>query len=762
MSTSFKFQVTFRGEINAYRINAGNRIIIGRSNEDGQLPIEHPSLSRKHLAVTASENGVLVEDLGSTNGTWMNGSKLVVGRSYSFTEKDVLVLTPDGSVSISFGDQAIRSGSDQKSVAKGNSLDIRAVLSKKQEVLIGRNPNCDLVLEDTMVSRNHARLFQKDGKVWIEDLNSSNGVFVNGRKISGKVQLTERDKLLIGLYSFTLSGTVVDLKREYAISADNISKVFSNGYTGLQNTSLKFPYREFIALMGPSGCGKSTLLKALNGDSPPTKGSVKVFDLDMNEHFEMIKHIIGYVPQENIVHEELTVNQSLYYSAKIRLPEDITEEEIQLRISEVLKSLKIDTPIIRETKISKLSGGQKKRVSIAVELLNKPKILFLDEPTSPLDPETIEEFLTCIKQLCKEGTTVIMVTHKPEDLNFVDRVVFMGVNGYLSYDGTKDGLLSHYGKENLINLYALLSAKEESRAWHDRWFKDKVDKGTSFKKEEIKKEKVNLLHQTYWLTLRYFQIKTGNVKNLLIMLIQPIFIALLIVLSFDELVTENALLFNEPQLGVMFLMAIAAIWFGVSNSAKEIVGEKDIAKREFMLNVKLGPYLFSKQLVLFFLSAIQTLIFLIILKLVYSDLNNFLLLYCILLLISICSIQFGLMLSSFTKTSEEVMSLLPIALMPQIILSGILQPINSSLTMLLSYFTIGRWGTELLVRIHDLEQEDQLFLDTLRGFLYPENISIINSDSLQANLTVLAVLFIGMFVTVIMIIQSRNNSRLGN
>jgi ABC-type transport system involved in multi-copper enzyme maturation permease subunit len=355
-----------------------------------------------------------------------------------------------------------------------------------------------------------------------------------------------------------------------------------------------------------------------------------------------------------------------------------------------------------------------------------------------------------------------MVTHKPEDLNFVDRVVFMGVNGYLSYDGPKDGLLSYYGKENLINLYALLSTKEESRTWYDRWFKDKIDKGTSFKKEEIKKEKVNLLHQTYWLTLRYFQIKTGNVKNLLIMLIQPIFIALLIVLSFDELVTENALFFNEPQVGVMFLMAISAIWFGVSNSAKEIVGEKDIAKREFMLNVKLGPYLISKQIVLFFLSAIQTLIFLLIIKFVYADLNNFHLLYGILLLISICSIQFGLMLSSFTKTSEEVMSLLPIALMPQIILSGILQPLNSSLTMFLSYFTIGRWGTELLVRIQDLGQEDQLFLETLRGFLYPENISVFNSDSQEANLLAFGILFVGMFITVVAVIQSRNASRLGD
>jgi ABC-type multidrug transport system ATPase subunit/pSer/pThr/pTyr-binding forkhead associated (FHA) protein len=759
MKEGFKFQILINGQPQSYRISIGSRIIIGRSNEDGQLPIEHPSLSRKHLAITASERGIIVEDLGSTNGSWLNGKRLNPGYSHLLAEKEVIILTPDGVITLSLAGSQGPQNMNDKSFSKENNLDIRAILSRKNEVLIGRSSECDLVLDDNMVSRKHARLFQKDGKVWIEDLNSSNGIFLNGRKVSGKQPITEKDKLLIGLYSFALSGTLVDLKKEYAISADNISKVFSNGHTGLQNTSLKFPYREFIALMGPSGCGKSTLLKALNGDSPPTKGSVKIFDLDMYDHFEMIKHIIGYVPQENIVHEELTVNQSLYYSAKIRLPEETSEQEIQHRINEVLKSLKIDNQVIRETKIEKLSGGQKKRVSIAVELLTKPKILFLDEPTSPLDPETIEEFLSCIRQLCKEGTTVIMVTHKPEDLNFVDRVVFMGVNGFLSYDGPKEGLYQHYGKENLISIYALLSSKEKSRQWYESWFKEKNEKATTFKNEVIKRSNVNTLHQTYWLTQRYFKIKSGNTKNLVLMLLQPIFIALLIALSFDKLVSKNLLFMEEPQLGIMFLMAIAAIWFGVSNSAKEIVAEKDIAKREFMINVKLGPYLFSKHLVLFFLSAVQTLVFLVILNLVYPDLNNFIFLYGVMLLISTCAIQFGLMLSSFTKTTEEVMSLLPIALMPQIILSGILQPINSSLTMLLSYFTIGRWGTELLVRIQDLDQDQKLFLDTFQDLLYPEDISVLPTDSLESNFLAVGILFLGMLITSVVVINARNNTR---
>ncbi len=755
MASTYKFHLSYQGNSQPYRIAANSMLILGRSNEAGQLQIDHPSISRKHLALYADDSGLYVEDLGSTNGSYLNGKKLITGQRMPFREGDSLSLTPDQSVLVQFSPFGVSSSS---SSTPKKEKDISSLLASKNEVVIGRSSDCDLVLEDVMVSRRHARLQQKGGKVWIEDLNSSNGVYINGKKINSKQQVTEKDKVRIGLFSFSLSGTLIDLKKEYAISATDISKVFSNGHTGLQATTIQFPYREFIALMGPSGCGKSTLLKALNGDSPPTQGSIKLFDLDLHDHFELVKHIIGYVPQENIVHEELTVQESLFYAAKIRLPEDTSNQEIEQRINEVLTSLKIDAPTLRKTRIQKLSGGQKKRVSIAVELLTKPKILFLDEPTSPLDPETIEEFLSCIRQLCKEGTTVIMVTHKPEDLNYVDRVVFMGVNGHLSYDGPKEGLLKHYKKENLIHLYALLSSKEEAKSWYDRWYKGTQTSSTAFKKVEISRSSANLGRQTFWLTQRYFKIKVANPKNLLLLLIQPIFIALLIALSFSELIEETEIagqVIQQPKLGVLFLMAIGAIWFGVSNSAKEIVGEKDVAKREFRVNVGLGPYLLSKQLVLFVLSAIQTFLFLVILQLVYTDLENFLFLYGLLLVLSISAIQFGLMLSALTQTTEEVMSLLPIALMPQIILSGILQPIESSITQLLSYFTLGRWGTELLARAQDYGQDTTPFLDAIKEFLYPEDIQGFPTDSFEANALALAVVFGIMLLIVILAMLQR-------
>jgi ABC-type multidrug transport system ATPase subunit/pSer/pThr/pTyr-binding forkhead associated (FHA) protein len=752
---SYKFYLKIGNKIQSYRLPIGAQICIGRSAELSQLHIDIPALSRKHLRIIASENAIWVEDQGSSNGSFINNKALIPNQKVILKENDILSLTATQIVQISLKKELLSNDENKP-------LDIRNLLSQKKEIIIGRSSDCDIELQDMLVSRKHARIYLVNDTIWIEDLQSANGIYINGNKVKGKAQLKASDKLVIGLFALSLEGKMVDLKKEYAISADNISKVFSDGNVGLQPTTIKFPYREFIALMGPSGCGKSTLLKSLNGDSPPTKGTVKVFDLDLQTHYETIKHIIGYVPQENIVHEDLTVYHSLYFAAKLRLPEDSSEQEINIRIHEVLQSLKLESEVIRNTKVANLSGGQKKRVSIAVELLTKPSILFLDEPTSPLDPETIEEFLICLRELCKEGTTVIMVTHKPEDLNYVDRVVFMGINGHLSYDGPKEGLLQYFEKDNIINLYSILSNKEEASQWYKKWFKSSGESATAFKRIALKESRVNMSSQIFWLSVRYLKIKTGNIKNLLLLLAQPVFIALLIILSFPDLIetiqAENIQI-EKPNLGVIFLLAIAAVWFGVSNSAKEIVGEKDIAKREFRINILPSSYLISKQVILLLLSAIQTFIFLAILFSYYPELNNFFLIYSGMLIFSLCSIQFGLLLSSITRTVEEVMSLLPIALMPQIILSGILQPINSSLTMALSYFTIGRWATELLARLQDFRRDNKLFTDALEPNLYPQDLKLIATDSIILNIIALALLFLSMLTVVYLKLEKKAGTK---
>ncbi len=454
-----KFHISHQGNTSKYSIVAGAEVIIGRTGGGAQVSIDHPMVSRQHARLHLDAQGLWITDMGSTNGTIVAGERLPANVPRLLKTGDKIFLTPDQQVVLELPTAQATGGTGSKQAMQS----IKDLLGNASSVVVGRSSDCDVTLSDAAVSRRHARLLQEQGGVFIEDLGSTNGTFVNGQKIRKKTKLTAADTVLIGMYAFRLEEQARNLSNESAINAVNITKDYPNGYRGLQPTTIDIPYREMVALMGPSGCGKTTLLKALNGDSPPTAGQVELFGLDLFEYFGYLKQIIGYVPQEDIVHLDLTVQDSLFYAAKLRLPQATPREDILSRIDEVLSDLNINDPQIRKTAVGRLSGGQRKRVSIAVELLTRPKVLFLDEPTSPLDPETIEDFLSCLRKLCDQGTTVVMVTHKPEDLNYVDRVVFMGTKGHLVYDGPREGFLSHFSKKHIIEVYSLMSSAEVSK-----------------------------------------------------------------------------------------------------------------------------------------------------------------------------------------------------------------------------------------------------------------------------------------------------------
>ncbi len=721
------------------------------------MSIDHPMVSRQHARLQLDAQGLWITDLGSTNGTIAAGERLQANVPRLIKTGEKVFLTPDQQVVLELQAESAPAGSGSRQAMQS----IKDLLGNASSVVVGRSSDCDVTLSDAAVSRRHARLLQEQGGVYIEDLGSTNGTFVNGQKIRKKTKLSSTDTVLIGMYAFRLEEQARNLSNESAINAVNITKDYPNGYRGLQPTTIDIPYREMVALMGPSGCGKTTLLKALNGDSPPTAGQVELFGLDLFEYFGYLKQIIGYVPQEDIVHLDLTVQDSLFYAAKLRLPQATPREDILSRIDEVLSDLNINDPQIRKTAVGRLSGGQRKRVSIAVELLTRPKVLFLDEPTSPLDPETIEDFLSCLRKLCDQGTTVVMVTHKPEDLNYVDRVVFMGTKGHLVYDGPREGFLSHFSKKHIIEVYSLMSSADVSKHWYDKWFRSRSDMSQPARQVQEQSEKVRPLHQLYWLIVRYLKIKVSNTRNLILLVLQPVLIAFLILAVFDTLVEEQELapeIFSKVgNVGIIFLMAIAAIWFGVSNSAKEIVGEMPITKRERMFNLLLWPYLLSKSLVLMLLSAFQLVVFLAILFVAYPEAGMAVESWLFLMLVSLGAIQFGLLLSAATSSTEEVMSILPIALMPQIILAGIIQPIQNQVTMVLSYFTLGRWGTEGLSRIQDAAYgtaEERPYMDVLQENLYQLD-QIIVTDNARAVLIALLSLAAGMMIISRILLQKK-------
>jgi ABC transport system ATP-binding/permease protein len=476
---------------------------------------------------------------------------------------------------------------------------------------------------------------------------------------------------------------------KYAITAVKITKVYGNGNIGLHETSFNIPKGTITAILGPSGCGKSTLLKSLNGYSPATSGEVFIEKHKLDKrNFDSIKDIIGYVPQDDTIYTNLTVYENLYYAANLRLPNRSKQYKIE-KINEVLEELGIVH--LKSRKVSELSGGQRKRACISLELLTNPKILFLDEPTSPLDPQTISDFLTRLQGLTKKGTTVLMVTHKPEDLKYMDYTMFLSVGGEVAYFGKTSTYNTFFETDNVLEIYKVLSSDE--RAKFIRKYKNtplNIKPPNTPKLDP--KNNTDYTIQFIWLVIRGLNLKINDLGNLSLLLLQAPIIALLMILVFDEINTV-----------VLFFIVVSSIWFGANNAVREIVGEINIYTRERMFNLSIFPYLFSKISVLGVLAIIQSFLFSGIMYLAYND--GFVNWMSIskstlwLFVINLTGAMLGLLISSLVSNSEKAMTIVPIILIPQIILGGVIVKTESMFTELLSYLTISRWGTTGLAKV---------------------------------------------------------------
>jgi ABC-type multidrug transport system ATPase subunit len=724
------------------------------SSSNCDLIISNKRISRNHCQIIYSNSGELkLIDLNSTNGTFLNGIKLKSEKTYNLNIKDQVQLAGLSGILMSVGSE------NTQSRDLDSQKNILELFKNKNSITIGRDSLSDLRINDTRVSRKHASIKKlSNDKFLIKDLESLNGVYVNGSKVNGSKVISKIDNIFIGKYLIKIDGRAKDLSDELAISAIGIEKIYpnqKNGKKALHKMDLSVPSKSLLAIMGPSGCGKSTLLKSLNGESPPTKGNVLIFNQDLITNYEYLKTQIGYVPQDDIVHNQLTVEQSLFFAAKLRIA-NISKSDIELKINKILSELNISH--IKKNLISDISGGQRKRVSIAIELLTDPMLLFLDEPTSPLDPQTIEDFLNILKSLSKNGTTVIMVTHKPEDLDYMDEVIFMADNngGKIVYYGDSTKYKEYFNVKNAVSVFSQISGPD-SKIWVNKYANPRpVSKTQDNNKILTNKSNQNPFEQFFWLTMRYFRIKTNDKVNTSIMLLQAPIIALLICLVFKEL-----------QLSVLFIMAVSAVWFGSTNAAREIVGELAVYKRERMYNLKLMPYIFSKITVLSVFSIIQSLIFIFILYINYNNssydisLNNPFVAFLWMSFLTISSTFLGLLLSAIFDTSEKVLAVVPIILIPQIMLAGLVAKIGSSTVELVSYLTFTRWGIEGFGNIQrDILHEGYVnkAIEILKISFhnsYQENFN--SSGSLTLDFIAIMTLVIIMFILIYFILKRKDS-----
>ena len=425
---------------------------LGRA-PDNDIVINFPTVSGHHLRLEADGTGneVLVTDLGSTNGTLHNGLQMPANAPRTVYGGDVLRIGDLTGNSLSLSLKATGGGVQTRPLGMQQ-------LAQLQQAVIGRDPSCDVHLDHPSVSRRHAEIRrQPDGSFVIRDLGSANGTFVDGQRVVAWMPLARGAVVQIGpykmVYDLEAKALTTSMSRGHRLDTVNLGKQVAGGRMILTDVSLAVLAGEFVSLVGGSGAGKSTLLRAMNGFNPATQGQMLIDGEQLYPNLDAYRMIMGYVPQDDIIHHELTVGKALYYAAKLRLP-DAGKAEIDKRIQEVLEMVDMSAHVHKAVRV--LSGGQRKRVSIAVELLAQPDLLFLDEPTSGLDPGLEKKMMYDLNRLADRGKTIVLVTHATANIEQCDHVAFLS-QGYLSYYGPPGEATQYFHAQDFADIYLKLT-----------------------------------------------------------------------------------------------------------------------------------------------------------------------------------------------------------------------------------------------------------------------------------------------------------------
>ncbi len=427
------------------------------------IVINRPTVSGLHAQILREGNQLVFVHPHPSRGKTLNGVDYK-GRKIAGDEQFRHVLTHGDFFRITdeHGTFVTLTYNDGSGATQDVVPEIRPIPLGARELTLGRLHDNTVVLNHPQVSGHHARLSQVQGSYRIIDTNSTNHVYVNGKQVKDQV-LKVGDEIRIGPFKLTYTGTQLtqhDESNSIRIDALHLKKTGNKQFVLINDISIAIPPRKFIALVGGSGAGKSTLLDALNGLRPAQDGVVLYNGQNYYQNLAAFSTQLGYVPQEDIIHRDITVEHALYYAAKMRLPDDFTEKQIKQRIEEVLDDVEMKSR--RDLLVSKLSGGQRKRVSIALELLANPSVFFLDEPTSGLDPGLDRKMMLLLRKLADKGRTIVLVTHATNNINACDYVCFLCRGGRLAYYGPPEEAKKFFGKTDFAEIYSALEPTEEN------------------------------------------------------------------------------------------------------------------------------------------------------------------------------------------------------------------------------------------------------------------------------------------------------------
>ncbi|MFJ8502359.1 FHA domain-containing protein [Streptomyces avermitilis] len=591
---------------------------------------------------------------------------------------------------------------------------------------IGRALENELVVSDLQVSRNHAEFHATpDGRFEIRDLGSHNGTYVNGMPIAkgGSALLGPNDIVGVGHSTFRLIGDRLEEfvdTGEVSFSARHLTVTVDGGKQILKDVSFGVPEKSLIAVIGPSGSGKSTLLKALTGYRPANQGDVLYDNRNLYKQFAELRQRIGLVPQDDILHKELTVKKALKYAAKLRFPADTTGQEREARINEVLRELKLD--IHKEKKVTSLSGGQRKRVSVALELLTKPSLIFLDEPTSGLDPGMDRDVMQLLRGLADDGRTVLVVTHSVAELAICDKLLVMAPGGSVAYFGPPEEALNFFGYDTWADVF---SAFENYRDydWAGRWKGSQHYQMYAADIDAVAPQSVHMPppqqmrppkpqgwgSQLMTLIRRYVSVIVSDKGFLALTVILPAVLGAVSLL----IDSDKGLLVNpaNPKTGVhipngtattvLLILAVGACFAGAANSVRELIKERVIYERERATGLSRSAYLMSKVIVLGTITVLQgALVGVIGFSSREIPEKGLVLGNAVLLELSIpimalgfTSMMFGLIISSLVKTAEKTMPLLVMFAIIQVVFTGCLFTLHGAVGVNeFSYLMPSRWA----------------------------------------------------------------------
>lgn len=699
------------------RLRAPGPVVIGRGTGAG-VQLADAGVSSRHGELRVNGDRWEYHDLGSTNGTFHRGVR-------------VTHVAIDGEVALAFG------GTDGP-VTTLRPLQLQLPLPspfphslpplegstttwfRKQRgptvlasITVGRAADADLQIDDMLASRYHARLeLLADDTARMVDLGSVNGTFVDGAAATPSLPVAPGQRVSIGNTTFVFDGKSLGPVRQLApvvFSVERLTTVVDTkqGQRALlSDVSFALPRGSLMAVLGPSGAGKSTLLGAITGTRAATSGVVRFNGLDLYRNYGEVRNRVGFVPQEDILHPLLTITTAMRHAARLRFPADTTQAERDARIATVLAQLNLTEHAAK--KISSLSGGQRKRVNVALELLSEPDLLILDEPTSGLDPGMERSVMEQLRALADSGRTVIVVSHSTESLHLCDQVLMLAPGGKMAFQGPVSASLGFLGAQDYPAAFQLLE-RTDSDELRRRFMASEWGAGARSPAPPTHAPANRggvprpadrswaAIHFTTF-TARYIDVMKGDQRGSLVLAMQAPVMALLMLAVFgtDRLVPGPE---SSKAGNVLMAMVLGAIYMGASNSAREIVKERSILRREQSFGVSIVAYLASKAAVLGAITILQAFVLVYVGTARQGGPQDALVLFSgrfeMFVAVAVCGVSammLGLLVSAAVTTTDKATTILPVMLFAQFLLAGLTFPVDGPGVQQLSWLSSARWG----------------------------------------------------------------------